>query len=76
VNRYARAEGERAEIVVFGPTDAVAGAAIAFGDFLEADATGKLIPIATPSVGHCVGQAFSAAAADGDLVVVFVGMGR
>lgn len=76
VNRYARAIGERAEVVIWGPTSAVAGAAIAFGDLVEADATGKMIPIAAPSVGHCVGQAFGIAAASGDLVTVFVGMGR
>lgn len=76
INRYPRDAGQRAELVVFGPTTAVAGAAIAHGDLLEADAAGRLIPIAAPSDGHYVGKAFGTAAASGDLFTVLVGVGK
>lgn len=76
INRYARAIGERAEVVTFGPCTAVAGAAIAPGDLLEADATGRLIPIAAPSDGHYVATSFGTAAAAGDLFTAFVKLGR
>lgn len=76
INRYGCAIGERAEVVVFGPCTAVAGAAIAPGDLLEADAAGRLIPIAAPSDGHYVGKAFGTAAALGDLFTVLVGVGK
>jgi len=67
------AAGKSAEVQVAGVAKAMAGAAIARGDFVKVDATGRLIPQTAEAAGvqvYVVGQALEAAAAAGDLVAV------
>jgi hypothetical protein len=67
------AAGKSAEVQVAGIAKAMAGAAIARGDFVKVDATGRLIAQTAEAAGvqvYVVGQALEAAAAAGDLIAV------
>jgi len=64
------ADGAQGTIDVLGTTIAEAGAAITAGDTLEVDADGKVITWDT--AGAAVGVALEAAAAEGDLIEIFL----
>ena len=70
--------GERCDVVHFGITDVEAGGAIADGGFFTSDASGKAVA-AAPGTGvnnRTVGMALETAAADGDIIRVFVFPGQ
>lgn len=69
---------ERLDVVLEGPTLAIAGAAFAVGDLLTCDANGKLVK-AIPAVGgsvSVVAWAIQGASALNDVVEVYVSLSR
>jgi hypothetical protein len=67
------AAGKSAQIQVAGVAKLMAGAAVARGDFVKVDATGRAIPQTAEAAGvqvYVIGQALEAAAAAGDLIAV------
>lgn len=68
------AAGQTAEVLLLGITKAVAGAAIAAGDLLMSDSTGRVITAtaagAFPATHFIIGRALNAAAAAGVIVSV------
>ena len=77
INRWDRTSGQKAEIVLWGPTEAVAGTGgVTKGDLVSMDANGKLVTITpgtTTSDLRVVGKAFTTAAADAKFTC-FVGL--
>ena len=64
--------GESIDVVMFGETTVIAGAAVAVGALLTSDADGKAVTAA--ATNRSVGVALTAAAADGDAITVFVSL--
>lgn len=62
--------GEEVDVVMAGETQVVAGAAVAIGVFLTADADGRAVTAA--ATNRAVGYALTSAAAAGDVITVFV----
>jgi hypothetical protein len=76
-NEVAPASGERCDIIVEGIAFITAGAAIALGALLTADASGRVVTVA-PAAGtnnRIIGIAFEAAAAAGDVIRVLLTAG-
>lgn len=65
--------GDFVDVVMMGETQVVAGAAVAVGALLTADADGKAVTAA--ATNRIAGVALSAAAADGDVITIFVSLG-
>ena len=77
INLYDRASGQVAEVVLWGPTEAVAGSGgVTKGNLVAMDGNGKLVAI-TPGTTtadlRVVGKAFTTAAADAKFTC-FVGL--
>lgn len=70
VAQHAAAVGESAAVQVLGIGQVEAGAAVAVGDAVESDASGKAI---TNTTGVILGRALEAAAADGDFITIVIG---
>lgn len=65
--------GDFVDVVMMGEAQVVAGAAVAAGIFVTSDADGKAVTaVSTNSV---IGRSLTAAAADGDVITVFVVQG-
>lgn len=69
-------QGERVDVVLFGPADIVAGGTIAAGAFFTSDANGKAVAAAPAAgVNNVVGGRLLAKAVSGDIVKAFVNPG-
>ena len=64
--------GGGASVVRHGDTPAIAGGAVAYGDYVKADAVGRLVTIAGTAGEEVVGRAESTATGLGDEFLVFV----
>ena len=76
ISLYDRTAGQKAEIVLWGPTKAIAGAAVTKGNLCATDANGKLVPITvgqTTGDQRVVGMAMTSADTDGDGFTLWVG---
>ena len=69
VSRYDVADGEEVPVDTLGTTEVEAGGAIAAGGAVETDANGKAV---AQAAGPVVARALEPAAADGDIVEVFL----
>ena len=69
VARYDAAAGEDVAVDALGTTEVEAGAAVAAGALVQADADGRAI---TRAAGVAVGRAMGAAAGAGSVVQVFL----
>ncbi len=67
---------QAAEVMIFGVSKVVAGAAITEGTAVMSDATGRAVPVvgsaAFPAVNYRAGIALSSAAAAGELIPVLL----
>lgn len=72
VSRHDAAIGDAVAADVAGVTTVTAGAAVAIGALVETNNVGKAI---TKSAGVALGRAMSAAAADGDKILVLLSTG-
>ena len=73
-NEVGPAIGERADIIVVGVAFVEAGAAIARGNFVTSDATGRGV-VPAPAAGtnnRCIGVAIDSASAAGDVIPVLL----
>lgn len=77
ISLYDRSEGQKAEIVLWGPTKAIAGSGgVTKGDLCATDGNGKLVAITvgeTTGDQRVVGTAMTSADTDGDGFTLWVG---
>lgn len=65
-------DGDEVDVVVVGPTKAIAGAAISQGDYLQVASGGKVVTDdGTTANRFLVGKALEDAAADGDIIEIY-----
>jgi hypothetical protein len=66
------ADGDEVNVVVVGPTKAIAGGAVSQGDFLQVTTGGKVVTDDGSTSGRfLVGKALEDAAADGDIFEIY-----
>lgn len=77
IAKFTVSAGEEITAIISGTTEAVAGSAIAVGDYLTADADGKAIPVTVPNIlkatpVEIIGKALEAATAEDEKIMVLV----
>ncbi|MFI8593737.1 capsid cement protein [Microbacterium sp. NPDC078428] len=68
------ADGDKLNVLVGGVVKVVASAAISAGGLVVSAADGKVAPIAANTFDKLVGRALTAAAADGDVIEIRLGV--